>query len=410
MNPKRLFWILFLLNLFNYIDRQVLFSVFPLIQTDLKITDFQLGTLASVFMLVYMCYAPLVGFFADRHPRQYWIAASALLWSAATFLSGLARNYGSLLASRGAIGIGEGGFTTIAQPFLAEQYPKKKRATILAYFGLALPAGAALGYLLGGVIGGSWGWRTAFMLVGAPGLLLGLLALLCIKDREHRYLGKRKKPGAVQYISLLKNKPFLFLCLSHAMQTFTLGGLSAWMPTYFHRFFAMDVSQAGLVFGSMVIAAGALGTFIGGRTADRLLKKTDYAYFIVIAASFILMIPFAGAGVVSHRMPFSLITFFIAMVFMFIPLGPISATLVALSSRKIRSMAFAVNIFLIHALGDALSPALIGRLSDTFGLKIAVLGCVAMLLPACIFLHLSAKCARSEGRLIRYYAEDTAEG
>ena len=313
MNPKRLFWILFSLNLFNYIDRQVLFSVFPLIQTDLHITDFQLGTLASVFMIVYMCYAPVVGFFADRHPRQYWIAASAFLWSVATFLSGLAKNYASLLTARSIIGIGEGGFTTIAQPFLAEQYPKNKRATILAYFGLALPAGAALGYLFGGVIGASWGWRTAFMLVGAPGLLLALLAFFTIKDREHRLLDNRKKPGLGQYLSLLKNKSFLFLCLAHAMQTFTLGGLSAWMPTYFHRFFEMDVAQAGLVFGSMVIAAGALGTFIGGKVADRLLQKTDYAYFIVIAASFILMIPFAGAGVVSHRMPFSLITFFIAI-------------------------------------------------------------------------------------------------
>ncbi len=410
MSPKRLFWILFLLNLFNYIDRQVLFSVFPLIQNDLRITDFQLGTLASVFMIVYMCYAPIVGFFADRHPRQYWIAASAFLWSGATLLSGMARNYLSLLTARATIGIGEGGFTTIAQPFLAEQYPKQKRATVLAYFGLALPAGAALGYLLGGVLGTSWGWRAAFMTVGAPGLLLGILALTQIKDREHRLLEKRKKPGLSQYLSLLKNKPFLFLCLAHAMQTFTLGGLSAWMPTYFHRYFELSVAQAGLVFGGMVITGGALGTFIGGKTADRLLKKTNYAYFLVIAASFILMIPFAAAGVISHRMPFSLITFFIAITFIFIPQGPISASLVALSSRKIRSMAFAVNIFIIHALGDALSPALIGHLSDMFGLKMAVLGCVAVLLPACIFLHLSAKYARAEGRLIRYYAEDTAEG
>jgi len=156
MNARKLFWILFSLNLFNYIDRQVLFSVFPLIQNELSISDFQLGSLASVFMLVYMCYAPIVGFFADRHPRQYWIATSALIWSAATSLSGLAKNYTSLLAARACIGIGEGGFTTIAQPFLAEQYPKNKRATILSYFGLALPAGSALGYLLGALIGANW--------------------------------------------------------------------------------------------------------------------------------------------------------------------------------------------------------------------------------------------------------------
>ncbi len=409
MNARRLFIVLFLLNLFNYIDRQVLFSVFPLLQTDLQITDFQLGLLGSVFMLVYMCYAPIVGFFADRHPRHYWIAASALIWSSATFLSGLAKNYLSLLSARGLIGIGEGGFTTIAQPFLAEQYPKHKRATILAYFGLAMPAGAALGYLLGGVIGIQWGWRTAFMLVGLPGFLLGIYVFFGLQDRKHRSLEKRARPSLKQYATLLRNKPFLFLCLAHAMHTFVLGGFSAWMPTYLHRFFKLDISQAGLIFGSMVILAGAIGTFTGGKLADKLLKKTNYAYFIVIAACLLLMIPFAAAGILSHRMPFSLITFFISITLMFVPLGPISASLVALSSRKIRSMAFAVNIFLIHALGDAISPALIGRASDAWGLKMAFLGTLFLLLPACLFLYNAAKNARMQGRLIRYYAADSAE-
>ncbi len=409
MNPRRLFALLFLLNLFNYIDRQILFSVFPLIQTDLQLTDFQLGVLASVFMLVYMCYAPIVGFFADRHPRQYWIAASAFIWSVATFCSGLAKHYASLLSTRALVGVGEGGFTTIAQPFLAEQYPKNKRATVLAYFGLAMPAGAALGYFLGGFMGQHWGWRVAFMLVGVPGLLLGIGALLFIRDREHRSLENRKKPSAVHYVALLRNKPFIFLCLAHAMQTFVLGGLSAWMPTYFNRFFRMDPARAGLVFGAMVIVAGALGTFAGGKLADRLLKKTNYAHFIVIVASFILTIPFAGAGILSHRIPFSLITFFISITLIFVPLGPISASLVALSSRRIRSMAFAINIFLIHALGDAISPAIIGRASDLFGLKMAFLFTLALLLPASLFLYSSLKIARAEGRLIRYYAQDIAE-
>ncbi|WP_458401466.1 spinster family MFS transporter [Candidatus Avelusimicrobium sp.] len=409
MNTRKLFWILFLLNLFNYIDRQVLFSVFPLIQQELHISDFQLGTLASVFMLVYMCYAPIVGFFADRHPRQYWIAASALIWSAATSVSGLAKSYVSLLSARAFIGIGEGGFTTIAQPFLAEQYPKNKRATILSYFGLALPAGSALGYLLGGVLGASWGWRTAFMVVGIPGFLLGLMALFQIKDREHRHLEKRKKPGLSQYITLLKNKPFILLCLAHAMQTFTLGGLSAWMPTYFHRFFELGVAQAGTIFGAIVILAGALGTFIGGKMSDKFLQKTNSAHFIVILSSFLIFIPFAAAGVLSHRMPFALISFFVAITFIFMPLGPISASLVALSGRKVRSMAFALNIFLIHALGDAASPALIGQVSDAFGLKIAVLGCCAVMLPASILMYYTAKIARAEGRLIRYYEQDSAE-
>ena len=223
MSTRKLFFILFSLNLLNYIDRQVLYSVFPLLKTELMLTDLQLGTLASVFMVVYMCYAPLVGYFADRTPRPRWIAASALMWSAATLFCATAKNYLSLLLARGFIGIGEGGFTTIAQPFLAEKYPQEKRATALALFGLALSAGSALGYLLGGVIGQHWGWKAAFMLAGIPGVFLGIWAGLGLKDEQRLNQPKENKPKITDYLSLLKNKPFLFICLAHAMITFIIG-------------------------------------------------------------------------------------------------------------------------------------------------------------------------------------------
>ena len=208
MNVKKLFWILFLLNLFNYIDRQVLYAVFPLLQTDLHLNDWQLGTLASVFMLVYMCYAPLVGYFADRSARQKWIAASAFLWSAATLGCAAARNYGSLLFTRGFIGIGEAGFTTIAQPFLAENYPREKRASVLALFGLALPAGSALGYIAGGFIGLHGGWRAAFLLAGIPGLILSMLAWSQLTDERRTRQTPAERPGWADYKGLLQNKPF----------------------------------------------------------------------------------------------------------------------------------------------------------------------------------------------------------
>lgn len=391
MSAKKLFWLLFLLNLFNYIDRQALFAVFPLIQTDLKITDFQLGVLASVFMAVYLCYAPLAGFFADRSPRQKWIAASAFIWSLATLACGLAKNYAGLLTARGFIGAGEAGFTTIAQPFLAEHYPARKRATILACFGLALPAGSALGYLLGGLIGQHWGWRAAFMLVGIPGLFLAFLAWTRIKDRAHDALSAVKRPSFQDYKQLLHNKAFLWLCLAHAMITFVQGGLSAWMPTYFHRYLHMDTAQSGTAFGIMVVLCGALGTFAGGKTADALLKKHPRAYFITIGAGILLTLPFAWAALHSYSTYAALAYMGAAVTCIFLPMGPIAAALVELTDEKIRSMAFAVNIFTIHALGDALSPMLIGKTSDLWGLKTAILLCCVTLLPGLLFTALAAK-------------------
>lgn len=391
MKTKHLFWILFLLNLFNYIDRQVLYSVFPLLKTDLQISDLQLGALASVFMLVYMCYAPLVGYFADRTPRHKWIGASALIWSVATLACAAAKNYVSLLTTRGFIGVGEAGFTTIAQPFLAEHYPKEKRATILAIFGLALPAGSALGYLWGGLIGLHWGWRAAFLLAGVPGLVLGALAFTQLQDARHLRQRPAEKPGWADYAALLKNKPFLFICLSHAMLTFITGGLSAWMPTYLHRYLGLDVAQAGTLFGLLVVVCGAAGTYLGGKGADKLLNYSQKAYFWVIGLGLAGVLLPAFWGVQAARVPVALACFGVAIVCLFLPTGPIAAALVSSTRTKVHTMAFAVNIFLIHALGDAISPMLVGHASDLWGLKTAVLLCTCVAAPGLLFTWLAAR-------------------
>lgn len=391
MNAKKLFWILFLLNLLNYIDRQVLYSVFPLLQRDLSLTDLQLGSLASSFMLVYMCFAPLAGYWADRSPRQKIVSASAFLWSAATLLCAAAKNYAGLLFARGLTGAGEAGFTTVAQPFLAEQYPAQKRATVLALFGLALPLGSALGYLLGGLIGQHWGWKAAFMAAGVPGFFLAFLAGTQLTDKTRQQLSPAKRPRLSDYLTLFYNKPFLWLCLAHAMITFVQGGLSAWMPTYFHRYFDLDVARAGLVFGGIVIFCGAAGTYLGGKTADRLLSKTPGAYFITVFGGILLTLPFAWGALYAQNAAWSAVCIGLAVVCIFLPMGPIAAALVKLTAEPIRGVAFAADIFIIHALGDAISPLLIGRASDIWGLKTALLlGCAA-LLPGMLFAWLASR-------------------
>lgn len=390
---------MFCLNLLNYIDRQVLYSVFPLLQTDLRLTDLQLGSLASAFMLVYMCCAPFVGFLADRSPRQKLIAASAFVWSAATLFCAAARNFAGLFAARGLIGIGEAGFTTIAQPFLAEHYPPQKRAFILALFGLALPAGSALGYVLGGLIGQHWGWKAAFMLAGVPGVFLAGLAWNQLTDPAHAKMPRDKKPSLKNYLALLSNKPFLWLCLAHATITFVQGGLSAWMPTYFYRYLDFSVARAGLVFGTLVIVCGAAGTFLGGKIADKLRAKTPYGYFWVIFAGIFLTVPAAAAALFFQQAGWTLVFTGAAIMCIFLPAGPVAASLVNLTQASVRSMAFAVNIFIIHALGDALSPVLIGKASDIWNLQTAVLlGCLT-LLPGLLFTWLAAqKSARPQTR------------
>ncbi len=384
MKIKRLFWILFLLNLLNYIDRQVLYAVFPLLQADLQLTDFQLGILASVFMVVYMCYAPVMGYLAGRIARPKLIGLSALIWSGATLCCAGAKNYVSLLVPRALVGVGEGGFTTLAQPFLAEHYPKKNHAWVLALFGLALPVGSALGYVLGGLLGQQGGWRLAFAVVGFPGVLLGIWALNGLQERP-LVISQHKHTPFKAYLTLFHNRSFLYVCLAQAMSTFVMGGLAAWMPMYLHRYAGLGIAHAGTYFGILVITGGILGTLLGGKIAARWLAHCHTAYYHIIGICFLTALPFCWGALYIAQTAGILTCLAIALTLLFMPTGAIAAALVKTTSVEVRTMAFAVNIFIIHVLGDAISPTLVGWGSNMWNLKTAVFVCTLMLLPGAWF-------------------------
>ena len=381
MIARRLFFVLFFLNLFNYIDRQVLYAVFPLLQADLHLSDAQLGALASVFMLVYMCYAPVMGYLADRFSRPKLMSISALVWSMATLATGAANRFAHLLTARGLTGVGEGGFTTIAQPFLAEHYPKEKHALVLALFGLALPLGSALGYGLGGVIGQTWGWRIAFIVLSVPGLFLALLAWF-LPDRA---LTQREKPAWAQYKALLRCKPFLYVCFIQTAITFIMGGCAAWVPTYFVRYLHVNTAQAGVWFGALVIVCGALGTFVGGKWAEERLAYSSRAYYEIMAVALVGSVLPLWLGLQCAHIGAALAWFGLTIFFLFLPTGAIAAALVATSPAPVRATAFALNIFIIHLLGDTLSPVLIGLMSDTWNLKAAIFISTLVVIPGLLF-------------------------
>ncbi|MCQ2410403.1 MAG: MFS transporter [Elusimicrobiaceae bacterium] len=390
MNTRRIFGVLFLLNLFNYVDRQVLYAVFPLLQTDLHLTDLQLGALASAFILVYLCYAPVAGLLADRFARPKLISFSALVWSLATLASGAAKNFSHLLAARGFIGVGEGGFTTMAQPFLAEHYPKEKHARVLALFGLALPLGSALGYALGGILGQAWGWRLAFMVVGVPGVFLALAAWF-LPDAARLPKTASELPRLTDYIQLFRNKPFLYVCLVQTVVTFVMGGFSAWAPTYLVRYLHVTAAQAGTWFGGLVIVCGAAGTFLGGELAQRRSQKSPRAYYEVMALSLAGCVLPLWLGLAASHVCAALIFFGLAVLFLFLPTGAIAAALVDTTPAAVRATAFAVNICIIHLLGDALSPTLLGLLSDYWNLKGAFLLGTLVILPGLFFCYQAGK-------------------
>lgn len=374
-SPRWTLTVLLLINLLNYLDRQVLYALLPLVQNDLGASDARMGALASAFMGVYMCAAIPVGFLAERSARKIWIALGVAAWSAATALSGLAQNYRQLFVARAAVGVGESCYGSVSPAFIAECFPRQRRAGVLALFSMAIPVGSALGYILGGIVGHHWGWRAAFFLAGLPGLALSWAAWNLKDPREEASASpdRASAPAFREYLRLCENRSWLSCTMAMAAMTFGLGAFAVWMPTFFHRTWNLDVSQAGGLFGAITVLAGLSGSLAGGWLADRLLPATRNAYLLVSGVGLLLSLPLSYLSLTAERFSWALASLTLTEFCVFLNMGPLNALIVSVTRPRMRSMAFAANIFVIHLLGDAFSPAVVGYLSDRIGLKNALL-------------------------------------
>ncbi len=377
MRPaSRLLWLLFAVNLFNYIDRQILFSVFPAVKTDLALTDTQLGFLASAFMWVYLSVAPGFGVLADRRSRPRLMGLGVGIWSVATALSGTVRSYGQLLVGRALVGIGEASYGSVAPAMLSDAFEPAHRGRALAIFSMAIPVGSALGYLLGGLLERAVGWRVAFFLVGVPGAWLAVTVgrLSDPARRGNDPSAPAPRPAGARladYLELLTTKSYLLNCLAMTGMTFAVGGLAAWVPTYLVRVRGMELAEANLVFGLLTLVSGVGGTMAGGWLGDRLLTRVPSAYFLVSGAGLALAVPCGAAVILLGDRAWVLAAIFLAEVFIFLNTGPLNAIVANVSRSEVRATAYAVNIFVIHALGDAISPTIVGMVSDRAGLSTA---------------------------------------
>ena len=374
-SPRGILALLLAVNILNYIDRQVLYALLPLISSDLRLSDVQAGSLASAFMIVYMLAAPPIAWLADTRGRRPWIVGGVALWSLATGAAGWAGGYLNLFTTRAAVGVGEACYGAISPSFVAERFPPANRSRALAIFSMAIPVGSALGYAGGGLAGDMFGWRHAFWLVGLPGLLLAALCTLLPADPPHR-----DTPSAASgYGEVWRIRCFRKITFAGAAMTFSLGGFAVWMPTYFHRTFQLSVGRAGMLFGAVTVLSGLLGSILGGLLADRLRSRAPDADLIVSGAGLIAGMPFAIAALAAPSLWLSIAALFAAETFLFLNMGPLNAAIVSVTRLETRSMAFAANILIIHLLGDAFSPALIGWGSDLFGLSRALMiACVAL--------------------------------
>jgi MFS family permease len=385
--------ILTAVNFLNYIDRYVLAAVFEPIKRELHFTDAQLGWTLSAFMIAYSVTSPAFGRLGDLYTRKHLIAAGVALWSFATAGAGLARNFWQMFLPRSIVGIGEASYATLAPTMITDFYSEERRGRALAMFYAAIPAGSALGFVLGGRLAEAYGWRTAFFVVGLPGLLFALLALAI---REPRRGSMDASPESAEapptlvstYRMLWHNRTYVVVTIGFTAYTFALGGLVGWVPAFFERYRGMTTARANEIFGAMTVVSGFLGTFAGGFLGDYLLRYTKNSYLWVSGLCMFAGAPVAVIALAAGNPSLFLPATFMSEFFLFLNTGPLNAVVLSCVPARIRATAMAVNIFFIHALGDAISPGIIGMLSDRFGLsRAALIAPVMMLASGIVLLH-----------------------
>jgi MFS family permease len=385
--------------MFNYIDRFVLAAVLVSVGQEMlrgdPFMDTKKGWLATGFLLSYMIASPLFGWLADRFSRWTLVGIGVILWSLASGASGLAGSYMPMLFTRMFVGIGEAAYGPVAPTIISDLYPVSIRGKVLSWFYMAIPVGSALGYVLGGAAAALGNWRWGFYAVVPPGILLGILCFLMPEpQRGSADAGASvRKPTARDYLVLLKTPSYVLNCLGMAALTFSIGGMAQWMPNYVQAFRRWgDEASVGILFGSITVVTGVTATLLGGMAGDKLRGRVPGAYFVVSAVGLLVAFPFF---LLMLFVPFPLawVFVFLAEFWLFFNTGPSNTALANVTHPSIRATAFAVNIFFIHAFGDAISPPIIGLLSDMTGGNMNVgFGVVGiMMIAGAIFWLLGAR-------------------
>lgn len=363
--------VLFTINLFNYIDRQVISGVLPLVQQDLQLSDTALGWLASAFMILYLTASIPLGVLGDRVARNRLIALGVGMWGAATFLSGVARSYGQLFASRALVGIGEASYGPTATAMVSDLFPRERRGLVNGLFNAAIPLGGAIGVIVGGLVGSRYGWRTAFLLVGLPSLALTVLAWRLGDPprggQDRLAVGEDSGPRGGLFegvVGLFRTPTFVMVCVVGMLVAFAIGAFNHWLPLYLHRVKQFSVPEASFWFGVLSAVGGLIGVVSGGFIGDLLARRTPAGHLLTIAGGFLLAAPAGIVMMLAQDRAIFLPALFFAVTFLVLYIGSINAVIHNVVHPALRATAVAIFVFVINLGGAALSPAVVGLVSD----------------------------------------------
>jgi MFS family permease len=290
------------MNFVNFVDRYILPGVQELVKKEFSLSDERVGALTFWFFVTYMCAAPLTGWLGDHFPRKPLIILSALLMSAMNLFTATVHSYLALNLRHAALGIAEASFSIYAPSLLADFYEPDQRNRVLTIFYTAIPVGAAFGFALGGALGGKFGWRFPFYVSAGPGILIAFLIWIFMKEAKRGETDARpaggKRAAKDTYFGLAHNPQYLYATFGMAMVVFSLGGISAWVPSFLQRAGGYSSGAAGIIVGAVTVLGGLGGTAVGG---DDVFLRTPLGHGSRTGAGVVLHLPRQRAAERRHR-------------------------------------------------------------------------------------------------------------
>ena len=372
---RTMLWILLIVYIFNFLDRQIVNILAEPIKTDLGLSDTQLGLLAGpAFAVFYALLGIPIARYADKPGtnRVRLISLSLAIWSAMTAVCGLAQNFVQLLFARIGVGVGEAGCTPAAHSLISDSVPHEKRSSAIAFYGLGVPIGSLLGLIIGGIVNDLYGWRVALMLVGLPGLVLALVVLFVMREPRHsRTAEAAAAAAAIVPLStreamreIFASRAFVYILIASSVVAFLGYGKALWTISFFIRSHGLSTTEAGLSMAVVLGLAGVFGTWLGGKMADKFGARdkrhilTFPAFGMAVAAPIL----FLGYFMEDWRVAVALLI--IPTILNSAYYGPAYGCVQGLVRPQARAVAASVMLFGQNLIGLGFGPFLFGVLSD----------------------------------------------
>lgn len=372
---RTMLWILLIVYIFNFLDRQIVNILAEPIKADLGLSDTELGLLAGpAFAVFYALLGIPIARYADKDGtnRVRLIALALAIWSAMTAVCGLAQNFVQLLFARIGVGVGEAGCTPAAHSLISDSVPVAKRSSAIAFYGLGVPIGSLLGLIIGGIVNDLYGWRIALMLVGAPGLLLALIVLFVMREPRHSRTAETVATASAAVPlsmreamrEIFTSRAYIYILIAASFTAFLGYGKGLWTISFFIRSHGLSTTEAGLSLAVVLGLAAAFGTWLGGKMADKFGARDKRHILTFPAFGMAIVAPVLFLGYYMEN-------WIVAMALLVVPsivnnayYGPAYGCVQGLVQPRARAVAASIMLFGQNLIGLGLGPFLFGVLSD----------------------------------------------